>query len=464
MKNNNFDIVDNEGGGDCFFAIIRDGLARAGVKTSVDDLRKLLSDEADEETFSNYKFIYTTSYDEVERIKKLMNDIAKENKQLGQLLKIKNDKSEQTDIITRSKLLKKQYDDLKLDMTAAKNALKDFLYMKGIDNLQKFKQLITSCNFWGDTWALSTLERVLNIKIILFSEKSFMEGDMANVLNCGQLNDFVLESKGIFEPDLYIMANYTGNHYKLITYKSRGGLKFQEIPYDVKKLIIDKCLERQAGPYYIIPDFKQLKGELEMPVLIDADVEIQPEELWNEDTVFQLYHKSASGPKPGKGSGESLGPEGRQAYFKLETIPDWRRKLDNFWPAPFEIDGHKWQTVEHYYQASKFKQGHPEFYLQFSIDSNSELSKDPEMAKSAGSKTGKHEGKLVRDQTIKLDSGFFENRRDNEMKKAILAKFSQNPDLKDTLLNTKLAKLVRFRQRSAPTVLVHLMDVRRDLK
>jgi len=464
MKNNNFDLVDNEGSGDCFFAIIRDGLARAGKKTSVNELRNLLADEADEETFSNYRMIYTSSFDEVERIKKLMNTIAKENKQLGQLLKTKNDKSEQLEITTRSKLLKKQHDELNQDLKATKNALKDFTYMKGIDNLQKFKQLINTCNFWGDTWALSTLERVLNIKIILFSEQSFMEGDFANVLNCGQLNDIILESRGIFEPDLYIMANYNGSHYKLITYKSRGGLKFQEIPYDVKSLIVDKCLERQAGPYYIIPEFKQLKGELEMPILIEPDVQIQTDELWNEDTLFQIYHRSASGPKPGKGSGESLGPEGRQAYSKLEIVPEWRKKLDNFWPAPFELDGHQWQTVEHYYQASKFKQEHPEFYLQFSLDSNSEISKDPEMAKSAGSKSGKFAGKLLRPQPIKADAGFFDSRRDNEMKKAIYAKFSQHPELKDVLLNTKLAKLVRFRQRSAPTLLFHLMDVRRDLK
>jgi predicted NAD-dependent protein-ADP-ribosyltransferase YbiA (DUF1768 family) len=86
------------------------------------------------------------------------------------------------------------------------------------------------------------------------------------------------------------------------------------------------------------------------------------------------------------------------------------------------------------------------------------------LAKSAGSKSGKHEGIQLRSLPIKIDSGFFESRRDNEMKKAILAKFSQHPDLKDILLNTKLAKLVRFKQRSAPILLYHLMDVRRDLK
>ena len=464
MHNNNFDIVDNEAGGDCFFAIIRDGLARAGVKTSVGDLRKLLSDEANEEIFNNYKLIYDQNKAEIDSIKKQMNDIAKENKQLREVLKLKKDKEAQKQIISKSKLLKTQHDELNHELQASKRVFDDFFYMKGVDTLAKFKKLITSCNFWGDTWALSTLERILNVKIILFSEQAFQEGDLANVLNCGQLNDIVLEARGIFEPSYYIMANYTGNHYKLITYKSRGAIKFQEIPYDVKKLIVDKCLERQAGPYYIIPDFKQLKGELEIPLMIEPDVEIQPEELWTEDTVFQLYHKSASAPKPGKGSGEILGPEERKAYTRLELVPDWRRKLDNYWPAPFELDKHRWQTVEHYYQASKFKQGHPEFYLQFSLDSNSDISKDPELAKAAGSKSGKHEGIQLRSLPIKIDSGFFESRRDNEMKKAILAKFSQHPDLKDILLNTKLAKLVRFKQRSAPILLYHLMDVRRDLK
>ena len=29
--------------------------------------------------------------------------------------------------------------------------------------------------------------------------------------------------------------------------------------------------------------------------------------------------------------------------------------LSNFWPAPIEMDGQVWATVEHYFQASKFE-------------------------------------------------------------------------------------------------------------
>jgi hypothetical protein len=38
--------------------------------------------------------------------------------------------------------------------------------MKGVENLDQFKRVIKSCNFWADTWAISTLERILNIKLI----------------------------------------------------------------------------------------------------------------------------------------------------------------------------------------------------------------------------------------------------------------------------------------------------------
>jgi hypothetical protein len=90
--------------------------------------------------------------------------------------------------------------------------------MKKIHNLTQFKALLQTCAFWGDTWAISTLERVLNIKVILFSEESFKASDIDNVLTCGQLNDTVLEEKGVFTPDYYILAIYQGYHYQLISY------------------------------------------------------------------------------------------------------------------------------------------------------------------------------------------------------------------------------------------------------
>ena len=65
-------------------------------------------------------------------------------------------------------------------------------FMKGITSLDQFKAKINTCKFWGDTWAISTLERILNTKFILLSEENFLTGDIENVLQCGQLNDKIL--------------------------------------------------------------------------------------------------------------------------------------------------------------------------------------------------------------------------------------------------------------------------------
>ena len=58
MKNKNYTIVDNEAGGDCLFATIRDAFSSIAQQTSVHKLRKKLSTEATEKVFLNYKEMY----------------------------------------------------------------------------------------------------------------------------------------------------------------------------------------------------------------------------------------------------------------------------------------------------------------------------------------------------------------------------------------------------------------------
>lgn len=58
MENNYYSVVDNEGGGDCLFATVRDAFSSIAQQTSTNKLRKKLSDEATDKIFMNYKEQY----------------------------------------------------------------------------------------------------------------------------------------------------------------------------------------------------------------------------------------------------------------------------------------------------------------------------------------------------------------------------------------------------------------------
>ena len=106
------------------------------------------------------------------------------------------------------------------------------------------------------------------------------------------------------------------------------------------------------------------------------------------------------------------------------------------------------------------KQDNPEFYLSFSLESGTELSKNPERAKAAASKTGKYKGELVRPKEVIIDPEFYGKRGKKELFDAQFAKFSQNEDLKRLLIETKNAKLLHCKKCKEPELMEDLMMIR----
>jgi ribA/ribD-fused uncharacterized protein len=177
--------------------------------------------------------------------------------------------------------------------------------------------------------------------------------------------------------------------------------------------------------------------------------------LFTEDAVF-LYHSRSKDTPPGQGVGEELHvPEA--TFAALAGYPDWRRALSNFADSPFLLDGLTWGSVEHFFQASKFVTLDPAYYRSFSVDSGSPigLAHGAEI-KSAGGKKGRPLGveDRARWELVKYDV----------MRRALLAKFTQNAGSRAILLATGLAKLTHKPLRSAHTrVEVELMEVRAQL-
>jgi len=468
MENRNYKIVDNEGGGNCFFAAIRDAFLGINIKISVDKLRKIFANEVTDDFFTQYKTTYNNYNSSLLEDSYKIKELQEKSKKIGAEYNATLDRKQRAILYEEYKIVKEQNDRLVNENKITRRILQEVSFMKDIDTFEKFKKIILKSDFWADAATISTLERILQVKFIILLRGT---GDKNTSVQCGEDNRVV-------HPLYYIIVDYDGGiHYQLVTYKETTIFKFSEIPYGIKEMIVDKCMEKNAGGFPRIPEFisfkdqllskdkkrsaKQKKDEVVADKLTDAEVK----GLYDDNIVFVFYAKSYNKPLPGKGSGEKIPDALRKSFSQLALIPEWRRKLSYEWVQPFSLDDHKWASVETYYQAQKFKKVHPEFYLLFTMDSTSNegIANDPEMAKAAGSKTGKYKNQLIRPKEIKIDPEFYKKYADKVLYEALFAKFSQHEDLKEMLLNTQNAKLVQYLKSRKGEVCNDLMLVRDKL-
>ena len=125
LKSNEYTLLDNEGGGDCLFATIRDALLSLGKDITVAELRNKLANEVTEEVYENYKEKYTLFSKSVKTDEIELKRLSKINNELRDRLKNTKDRDEQLKIIGEAKTIADTFKSLKKDVAISKEMLQE---------------------------------------------------------------------------------------------------------------------------------------------------------------------------------------------------------------------------------------------------------------------------------------------------------------------------------------------------
>ena len=432
MGSEKYTIKDNDGNGDCFFLALIDAFSTINENKNVNELREILVKNVSVSIYESYKQIYNSCIESINDNNNKIKNIQKINKDLEQKIKNTNIVGEHYDIICNAKKKSDEYNNYIQENNSSRELLNEYEFMSTVESYDDFKNILMSNIFWADTWAISVIERELNIKIILLSSENYENGDIDNVLLCSQENNDTN-----YNPECYIIMDYNGLHYKLISYNYNSVFNIETLPNEVKELIHIKCQENEGGTYKYI-DNKQTTNS-EDNIYYDI----------KENTEFMISPKSSDKPKPGCGNGEKILMNNIIKYKELNNVKNWRQKLSTYNISPFTLDNLKWNTIEHYYQGSKFKNIDSNYYKSFSLDSDSYYNNDPTLAK-------KEINKKIKLCDIDFNS-------EKVLEDAYKQSINENSELKKILLLTKGAKLKLYCHKRQPIEMSWLMTIRKNI-
>lgn len=548
--NNNFKIVRNQGGGDCLFMAICQAFLSIEPDSdiSVIQLRRMLAAVMTESQYLDYRDRYEMFSKTLKELRDENTKLSADNQELAQRAAQPGiSLTDKTSLKLQADINKERHHEIVKEIEMYKEYLKDVYFMRGIKSVEALRDVIRrgemTSEYWGDEWAIATLELILNVKFIVLSLRDYMSKDrlpytQSNVIVCGsnideqrykeidtllkadkkpggmeamrarEATDARDKSKmkelEVINPDYYIILSHTGLHYELVTYRDTAIFTFQEIPFCVKLQIANRCIESSAGnlesfsgTYQKIPQFimfyqhelgledigkgvgagSEQGGGASANHVLTANPHFDP-------SIVLIYHSKSVDELPGHAQGDHISNKNKSAFLSLiasgKGKNNWRKKISNEWCEPFTLDGHRWLSVEHYYQANKFLKRHPEFYLLFTMDANkkskyydeasilSRISQDVDLAKVAGKKVPKtiidNKRVSLRPDDVDIDSEFFNGHNTRVLEDGTMAKFNQNDDLAKILLMTNNAKLINYVFSKPPTISIHLMRVRSKLR
>ena len=446
MLNNKYSIIKTSGDGDCFFSVLKMALEKTDKYKAKDDLtkpdaqiitvkriREKLAENVTEQVFKTYK-------ERLNIITQSINDstlqggkLKKELKALQVRSNLSNNVLDKTALVELSREKFEMYGGVKNQST---NSLK--LYdelgldvLKDIKSVDDLKEVVKKSTYWADEWSIPALERIYNVKIVIFGkylldslnvskkerEAINYKNSDHNIIVCGSTNVELeelfkkyIEKKSDgkpFIPDCYIFASYNGSHYDLISYDKNDPkyfFKFKELPQNIKDLIINNCLDKCAGPFSLIPDFRdEAKCQNIDPKDFDDTIDKLVDTKEPEPTIENLKQCNYTGLEKlattdydtknriyifnktnysdyssivGSVKDEQLTLE-MSIVNELDKYPHWRDKLSDYYPFEFSVDGTKYTNIQDYLDKKNIKRASKEYLniLCKKFDPNSEINK-----------------------------------------------------------------------------------------
>ena len=276
LKSKKYDIDKVPGDGDCFFSAFVKAYNNSKYKNKdklsdktdsilkVEKVRNYLSEIADQELLNNYKAIYGTASEMSKSSKEKMSNGTKKHASLKAQIGGTSDLQVKKELISSARSNIDEISKQKSVSSKSSEIMEEFNFMRDINTLEQLKDMIKTKEFYADAWAIPNIEKKYNVKFIILNQELFIDSvdaENSNILQCGDAHPDI-QRQGYFDPDMYIILNYSGNiHYDLITYDKNyfiSSFKFKELPYIIKKKIIETCYEEFSGQgaFSLIEDVK----------------------------------------------------------------------------------------------------------------------------------------------------------------------------------------------------------------
>lgn len=185
-SDNNYSIIDVGKYGDSFFNVVRHAF---NDSISVSSLREIISNKIDSDIYNTWKDLYRSARYEYN----INIDMYK---------------------FTKNKGKKKE---IERKINSYNKVLRSYDFISNIDSVEELKELVKTKKYFANEFTISTFRDELDVEFIIFdaSKRTIIKNIDNNKKH-------------------YILVNYTGDRYQLITYKNKYLFTYDTIPIKLK--------------------------------------------------------------------------------------------------------------------------------------------------------------------------------------------------------------------------------------